>query len=96
MLPLGSYILKLLSKIRPSTKDKIEVIDSYSWSMNPFAGGDSYDYGPGQVTSFSKSLPKPYKNIFFAGEHTRNIDLGMEAAMSSSERVVYELLQKTG
>ena len=36
-----------------------------------------------------------FHGLFFAGEHTRNLDLGMEAAMASSERVVSEILDKT-
>ena len=92
---MKEYILNLLAKIRPSTRGKLEVVDSYSWSANRFSMGDSYDYGPGQITKFSKSISSSFNGLFFAGEHTRNLDLGMEAAMASSERVVSEILDKT-
>ncbi len=92
---MKEYILNLLAKIRPSTKGKLEVIDSYSWSANRFGMGDSYDYGPGHITKFSKAISSSFNGLFFAGEHTRNLDLGMEAAMASSERVVSEILDKT-
>ena len=37
---------------------------------------------------------KPWQALHFAGEHTRRLDIGMEAAMESGERVAIEIAER--
>ncbi len=52
-------------------------------------------FGPGQVTKFARDMIIPHGRLHFAGEHTRRLDYGMEAAMESGERAAFEILDRT-
>jgi len=43
-------------------------------------------FKPGQVSRFVHAMGRPWKRIHFAGEHLRQLQFGMEAAMESAER----------
>jgi monoamine oxidase len=37
-------------------------------------------------------MSKPFGRLHFAGEHTRRLEVGMEAAMESGERAALEIM----
>jgi monoamine oxidase len=49
-------------------------------------------FAPGQITAFGREMILPHGRLHFAGEHTRRLDYGMEAAMESGERAALEIL----
>jgi len=85
-------VLDTLARIRPASKDQLEVMDYHSWGRTAFIGGCGHTYSAGQVSRFAEILPLPEGRIHFAGEHTRRREFGMESAMASAERVVTEIL----
>lgn len=85
-------ILGTLARIRPASKDQVEVMHYHSWGRTAHIGGCGHTYSAGQVGRFAASLPAPEGRIHFAGEHTRRREFGMESAMASAERVVGEIL----
>jgi monoamine oxidase len=87
-------ILDEMSKIRPSTKDNIEILKVISWGKNIFNKGAYSHFAPGQVNKFVKNMYQPINNLHFAGEHTALINSGMEGALESAERVGLEILNK--
>ena len=64
----------------------------HSWGRTGFIGGCGHTYSAGQVERFAAALPEPDGRIHFAGEHTRQREMGMESAMASAERVVTEIV----
>jgi len=87
----GQLVLKELARIRPASKGKLDIVGHYSWGRDPYSGGCGYSYGAGEVGSHAHELPLPEGRVYFAGEHTRRVETGMESAMASGERAVREL-----
>ncbi len=87
-------ILDRLAEIRPSTKGKLEPAFRYSWGRHPFIAGHRHSFGAGQVNQFAKELAQPFGRLHIAGEHTRNIEFGTEAAMESGERAAFEIIER--
>ena len=82
-----------LFRLRPSLKDALEPIYLWKWSNNPYAGGAYAYWKPGQVTAFARTIAEPHGRIHFAGEHTAQLNRGMEGAMESGERAAIEILE---
>ena len=85
-------VLDALARIRPASKGQLEVMHYHSWGRTAFIGGCGHTYSAGQVRRFAATLPEPEGRIHFAGEHTRQREMGMESAMASAERVVAGIL----
>ncbi|WP_446831300.1 flavin monoamine oxidase family protein [Candidatus Foliamicus sp.] len=81
-----------LGRLRPSLKQALEPIYFWKWSNNPYAGGAYAYWKPGQITDFAATIAQPHGRIHFAGEHTAELNRGMEGAMESGERAALELL----
>jgi monoamine oxidase len=84
-------LIEALARIRPSTKGRVEVIEQFSWGSDPYTGGEKYVLGPGDVTRFAKVMSRNVGPIFWAGEHHKSRDQGVEAALASGERAAREL-----
>lgn len=84
-------VLDELARIRPASKGRLEVVHYQAWGRNPFFGGCGFKYPAGQVERLVHELPRPEGHIHFAGEHTRQMEVGMEAAMASGERAALEV-----
>ena len=91
---LGSFVVKMLEKIRPSTKGKLKVIDMHSWAKSSFSGCCRHVYSAGQINRWSSEIAKPHERLYLAGEHTRSIENGMEAAAKSGERAAFEIMER--
>jgi len=89
-----AFVKNELARIRPSTKDNIEVARIVSWARDPYAKGAYVNYLPGQVTRLKPVMAKPWQRLHFAGEHTAVYSPGMESAMESAERVTDELIAR--
>jgi len=91
---VGTLALKTLNSIRPATTGKVEVTGVHSWAANSFSRCCRHVYGPGQVTRFAAELPKPLGRLHLAGEQTRDIENGMEAAAETGERAAFEIIER--
>jgi monoamine oxidase len=86
-------LLETLARVRPSTAGQLEVIGKISWSSDPLIGGEKYCMAPGQVTRYGKVVSQPVGPIYWAGEHHKSRDQGLEAALQSGERVAQEIIE---
>ena len=88
----GRMAIDLIEKVRPSTRGKLEFIGAHSWAMTPNIGGCSYSLKPHAGCEWNRTMSKPFGRLHFAGEHTRRLEVGMEAAMESGERAALEII----
>ncbi len=91
----GRRVLDYLHKVRPSMQGRLEFLGAHSWAEVPLVRGCSHQYVPGKVTAWSQAMIRPHHRLHFAGEHTRRLEVGMEAAMESGERTALEILQRS-
>ncbi len=92
----GPALIETLSRVRPSTEGNLEIIGHFSWGSDPYTGGEKYVLGPGDVTRFGKMMSRNVGPIFWAGEHHKSRDQGVEAALASGERAAREILKDLG
>ena len=83
-----------IARIRPSTQGRLRFVDLYGWRKNTLIQGCRHLFRPGQITRFAREMITPHHRLHFAGEHTRRMDFGMEAALESGERAAFEILQR--
>lgn len=88
------FLVEELERIRPASKGQIEMHRYHSWERQPLQRGCSPMFKPGQVTEFANEMIVPHGRLHFAGEHTRRLDFGMEAAMESGERAAFEIMDR--
>ena len=90
------YGYRELVKLRPSAQDRVEPAAAWSWSRNPYSKGAYAYFAPGQITSLKGQMARPAGRIHFCGEHTAELQSGMEAAMESGERAAFEVIEQLG
>ena len=91
----GRFAIAEIERIRPSTRGLLEFVGAHSWAQAPGARGCSYQMQPGRAFEWTREMAKPHERLWLAGEHLRQLEVGMEAAMESGERAgrgVAELL----
>jgi monoamine oxidase len=88
--------VKELERLRPSLAGALELLAVNSWRRAPWINGCSHSYYPGQASRWAVDMIKPHERLHFAGEHTRRLEVGMESAMESGERVALEILGRIG
>ena len=88
------FLIDEMERIRPASRGQIEILRYHSWERQPLQRGCSPMFAPGQVTAFANEMILPHGRLHFAGEHTRRLDYGMEAAMESGERAALEILDR--
>ena len=91
----GQFVVQELSRLRPSTRGKLDVTGVHSWAQQPYIAGCRHSFGPGEVVPFVAAMARPHGRLHFAGEHTRRLEIGMESAMESGERAALEVLQRS-
>ncbi|MGB6231213.1 MAG: NAD(P)/FAD-dependent oxidoreductase [Litorimonas sp.] len=89
-------ILDYLARIRPATKGALRPVKTYSWQADPFAGGLYSSWKPGHVTRFAPTIHEGVGRVHIAGEHTAQLNRGMEGAMESGERAAFDVLDRLG
>jgi monoamine oxidase len=87
----GRFAIAEIERIRPSTKGLLEFVGAHSWEQAPWSRGCSYQIVPGQAMAWTREMGKPHLGLHFAGEHLRQLEVGMEAAMESGERTAREV-----
>ena len=92
----GRFAIAEIERIRPSTRGLLEFVGAHSWLQAPGAQGCSYQLAPGRAFDWTREMAKPHRQLFFAGEHLRQLEVGMEAAMESGERAGRELAEQLG
>ena len=90
----AQFLVDELARLRPASKGQIELIRFHSWDRQPLQRGCRHMFRPGQITAFAKDMITPHARLHVAGEHTRRLDYGMEAAMESGERTAIEVLER--
>lgn len=91
----GEFVIKQIEKLRPSTVGALEVSGVHSWAEQPFNAGCSGAFPAGHTLRYANALVKPHALLHFAGEHTKRLEVGMESAMESGERVAFEIFDRT-
>lgn len=89
----GEFVKMQIEKLRPSSAGQMEVSGVHSWGQNPFSAGCSSALPAGHALRYARSLVTPHAKLHFAGEHTKRIEVGMESAMESGERVANEIME---
>jgi monoamine oxidase len=82
----GRFAIAEIERIRPSTRGKLEFVGAHSWVQAEGARGCSFQMNPGRAFDWAQEMIKPHQRLWFAGEHLRRLEVGMEAAMESGER----------
>lgn len=92
-----AFVQKRLEQLRPSMKGAVTPVGAYSWGRNEFVKGNKYIMRPGDARGMYPWLAEPYMNrLRFAGEHTRGIEPGLEAASTSGMREAMAYLNLYG
>lgn len=89
-----AFLIAELERIRPAARGQVEIHKFHSWNQQPLQRGCRHVFRPGQINAFGTDMILPLARLHFAGEHTRRLDYGMEAAMESGERVAQEVLAR--
>jgi monoamine oxidase len=90
----GRFAIAEIERIRPSTRGKLEFVGAHSWLQAAGAQGCSYQLQPGRAFDWTREMGKAHERLWFAGEHLRQLEVGMEAAMESGERAARELAEQ--
>lgn len=88
---IARTVLRSFAAVRPSSDGALEPMMTSSWATEPYVHGLRHSYDAGQMTAWQSTLADPWHGLHFAGEHTREREMGMEAALESAERVLREL-----
>jgi monoamine oxidase len=88
------FVLAEIARIRPAAAGKLDLHGWYGWGRDPWIQGCRHIYAPGQVIRLADAMVKPHGRLHFAGEHTRRLEFGMEAALESGERAAGEILER--
>lgn len=89
-----TFILRELVRLRPAAAGALRMNAYKDWMSDPNQLGCGFSLAPGQVNAFARRMTDPWQVMHFAGEHTRRMDFGMEAAMESGERVALEIASR--
>ncbi len=87
-------VMDELARIRPATRDALDLVGTISWGRDPWARGAYAHYAPGQVTRLKPVMAEPWHRLHFAGEHTAVISPGLESAIESAQRAANESIEK--
>lgn len=88
------FLLGELERLRPASKGLARLATYKDWAADPLQMGCGFSLAPGQVNAFARDMVKPWQVMHFAGEHTRRMDFGMEAAFESGERAALEIIER--
>ncbi len=82
---MGEFVISELNRVRPSTVGRLETVGVRSWTRDPTTLGTYAARAPGQITRYGRLFAEPAGRLVFAGEHTAELNLGIEGAMESGE-----------
>jgi monoamine oxidase len=90
----GRFAIAEIERIRPATRGLLEFVGAHSWQQAPYERGCSFQMVPGKALDWARAMAKPHGRLHFAGEHLRQLEVGMEAAMESGERAAREVAEQ--
>lgn len=93
---VGDFVVETLGKIRPASKGKVKVLKVHSWAKHSASGCCRHVFEAGQVSEWADVMAKPHQRLHLAGEQTRSIENGLEAAAKSGERAAFEIMERLG
>lgn len=93
---VGDFVVETLGKIRPASKGKVKALKVHSWAKHSASGCCRHVFEAGQVAEWADVMAKPHDRLHLAGEQTRNMENGMEAAAKSGERAAFEIMERFG
>lgn len=93
---VGDFVVETLGKIRPASKGKLRALKVHSWAKHSASGCCRHVFEAGQVTEWADVMAKPHNRLHLAGEQTRSIENGLEAAAKSGERAAFEIMELLG
>ncbi len=91
---VSAFVVDKLARIRPSTKGKVNVMQVHSWAKHSASGACRHAFDAGQVSQWADVMGTPHHRLHIAGEQTRSIENGMEAAAESGERAAFEIMER--
>ena len=91
---VGDFVVDTLANIRPASRGKVDVIKVHSWAKHSASGCCRHVFEAGQVKEWADVMAKPHGRLHLAGEQTRSIENGMEAAAKSGERAAFEIMER--
>ena len=86
-------VVREIEAIRPAAKGQVKAVHVHSWGLDRLSACAWAVFAPGQVAAFVNDMAKPHGNLFFCGEHTAKVNRGMEGALESAERAVFEAIE---
>jgi monoamine oxidase len=89
---LGAFGMDLFTRLRPAAKGKVSLLTTYSWGRNRYVRGNKHEWRPGQMPVLRAAINQDTAPIYFAGEHFRVGEPGMEGAAESGERAALKIL----
>jgi len=91
---VGQFVVDTLARIRPASKGKVRALKVHSWAKHSASGCCRHTYDAGQVSRWAGVMAQPWGRLHLAGEQTRSIENGMEAAAKSGERAAFEIMER--
>jgi len=91
---IGRAVRRSVAQARPAANGLLEVVNVTSWGRRPFARGSYHFWAPGQVSRFGDLLQQPWGGVHWIGEHTAELQQGIEGALESAERAVGNVLAR--
>jgi len=90
---VGEFVVEMMARIRPASKGKLRTMQVHSWAKHSASGCCRHVFNAGQVSQWADVMAKPWGRLHLAGEQTRSIENGLEAAAKSGERAAFEILE---
>jgi monoamine oxidase len=88
----GGAVIASFEAHRPAARGALTPYLVSSWGRAPHIHGLRHSFRAGQMTNWMPLIAQTWHGLHFAGEHTREREMGMEAALESAERVLNELV----
>ena len=93
---IGRQVRESIEAARPAARGNLELVNVTSWGQRPFARGSYHFWGPGRLARLGPALERPWGGVHWIGEHTAELQQGIEGALESAEREVGNLLARLG
>ncbi|MBL8199503.1 MAG: FAD-dependent oxidoreductase [Chromatiales bacterium] len=93
---IGRAVRRAVEAARPAARGQLEVVSVTSWGRRRFSRGSYHFWAPGQVARLGPAMQRPWGAVHWIGEHTAELQQGIEGAMESAEREVGNVLARLG
>lgn len=93
---ISRVVRRSVEAARPAARGLIDVVNVTAWGRQRFARGSYHFWHTGQVARLGPALVRPWGSVHWIGEHTAELQQGIEGAMESAEREVGAVLARLG